>query len=102
MKAYVDHVGKKHGRIDICSHNAGNGFYTGEFLDMEEKGYDKMMDVNTKSAYFFVKFCMPYLMKSKYASIVIMTSLVAFEANHLLGMYNPAKLAVVSIIKCIS
>ena len=69
---------------------------------MDERGYDKMMNVNVKSVYFTVKYCENLLRKSDNACIIIMTSLAGYKPNNLLGMYSPAKLAITSIIKCIA
>jgi len=62
-----------------------------------------MFDINVKMLYFFVKEALPLLTASKeVGSIVVMTSCIAYTQENLLGLYSPAKIAVVGMIKCLS
>jgi len=62
-----------------------------------------MFDINVKMLYFFVKEAIPLLTASKeVGSIVVMTSCVAYTQENLLGLYSPAKLAVVGVVKCLA
>jgi len=60
-QGFLKWVGEKFGHIDIMSYNAGCGFYVGNFLDQDEKGYDKMFDVNVKALYMFCKEAAPLM-----------------------------------------
>ena len=52
---FTNFIKKKFGRIDVLYYNVGISFYIGQFLDMNERGYDKMCAVNMKSLFFIVK-----------------------------------------------
>ena len=60
-QGFLKWVADKFGHIDILSYNAGCGFYVGNFLDQDEKGYDKMFDVNVKALYMFCKEAAPLM-----------------------------------------
>lgn len=64
---------KKYGRIDILCQNVG--IYPRVFFDdMTEADWDRVMNVNLKSAFFVLKAIIPVMQKQKYGRIVLTTS----------------------------
>ena len=52
------------GRLDVLVPNAACSTYFGDQLDITEKQYDKMWDLNVKSTFFLIKECKEMLLKS--------------------------------------
>ncbi len=64
---------KKYGRIDILCQNVG--IYPRVFFDdMTEADWDRVMNVNLKSAFFVLKAAIPVMQRQKYGRIVLTTS----------------------------
>ena len=65
-QAMVKAISDKHnGRIDVLVANAACSTHFGDQLEISEKAYDKMMDLNVKSVFFLIKECKDQLIKSK-------------------------------------
>lgn len=71
--AGVANAVKKYGRIDVLCQNVGI-FPRVFFDDMTEADWDRVMNVNLKSAFFVLKACIPVMQKQKHGRIVITTS----------------------------
>jgi 3-oxoacyl-[acyl-carrier protein] reductase len=65
---------QKYGRIDILCQNVGIYPYV-PFEKMTEADWDRVMNVNLKSAFFVLKACLPVMQKQKYGKIVFTTSI---------------------------
>jgi NAD(P)-dependent dehydrogenase (short-subunit alcohol dehydrogenase family) len=50
----------------------------GSVTDISEESWDKVMDINLKSAFLCAKYALPYMMEQKQGSIIIVASFVAF------------------------
>lgn len=71
--AAVAKVLKKYGRIDVLCQNVG--IYPRVFFDeMTETDWDRVMNVNLKSAFFVLKAVIPVMQKQNYGRIVLTTS----------------------------
>ncbi|MHB9880639.1 SDR family NAD(P)-dependent oxidoreductase [Pacificimonas sp. ICDLI1SI03] len=55
VKAMVDHVVAKFGRIDILVNNAGVGYMFGPLVDATQEAWDTVMNVNLRGAFFAMK-----------------------------------------------
>ncbi len=55
---------KRCGRVDMLINNAGISHH-GLLMDMDENQYDRVMDVNLKSAFNMTRHMMPYLLKTR-------------------------------------
>jgi dehydrogenase/reductase SDR family protein 4 len=60
----VDFVIKKYGKIDILVNNAGINPAFGDILDVEEKMWDKLFEVNVKAGFLLTKLVVPYMVKN--------------------------------------
>jgi 3-oxoacyl-[acyl-carrier protein] reductase len=62
------------GRIDILCQNVGI-FPVLAFDHMTEEVWDRVMNVNLKSAFFVIKACIPQMQKQRYGRIVVTSSI---------------------------
>ena len=85
VKAAIEQVKEKFGRIDILVNNAGIT-RDGMFHKMSEDQWDAVMNVNLKSVFFTCKEVLPMMRENKYGKIVNISSLSALgnvgQANY--------------------
>ena len=79
VKALVEIAIATFGRIDILYNNAGiMPTDDGSVTELSEATWDKVMDVNIKSAFLCSKYVLPHMVEQGHGSIVNMASFVAF------------------------
>ncbi|XP_073997190.1 dehydrogenase/reductase 4 [Rhodnius prolixus] len=106
------HVGKKEDRtklfelannrfggIDIMISNAGTNPEVGQVLDCSEEVWDKIFDINVKSAFLLSKEVLPYFYKRGKGCIIYNASVAAFQPFSLLGAYSVSKTALLGLTK---
>ncbi|XP_003706884.1 dehydrogenase/reductase SDR family member 4 isoform X2 [Megachile rotundata] len=104
------HVGKKEDRenlfkkvqeefgcLDILVSNAATNPSVSTLLDTPEQIWDKIFDVNVKSTYLLMQESLPLLRKSKSPSIIIISSIAAYQPITLLGAYAVSKTALLGL-----
>ncbi|MDG6925359.1 MAG: SDR family oxidoreductase [Nitrososphaerota archaeon] len=65
---------QKYGRVDVLCQNVGIYPYV-PFEKMTEADWDRVMNVNLKSAFFVLKACLPVMQRQRYGRIVLTTSI---------------------------
>jgi len=60
-----------------------------------------MLEINYKSTFFLIQEALPYLQKQK-GSIVILSSITAYEPSSLIGHYAVTKTALVAMTKILA
>lgn len=96
VRAAVQAVADKFGKIDILVNNAGAIAKHINIEDMEEEVWDKVMALNLKSHFLFCKFVVPYMKEARYGKIIGMSSIGAvLPPAHEIN-YNTAKGAVMA------
>jgi NAD(P)-dependent dehydrogenase (short-subunit alcohol dehydrogenase family) len=93
VKAAVDQVVARFGKIEILVNNAGGERRSPPIENITEEHWDKTMDLNLKSAFFFSKHVVPYLKQQKYGKIVNLSSMGAVAPPAHVIDYNTAKAA---------
>jgi len=79
VKHLVDAAIDTFGRIDVLYNNAGiMPTDDGSVTDITEATWDKIMDVNLKSAFLCCKYAIPHMVKQGGGSIINVASFVAF------------------------
>ncbi len=79
VKAMVETAIDTFGRVDILYNNAGiMPTDDGSVTDISEAVWDRVLDVNLKSAFLCSKYVIPYMVKQGQGSIVNIASFVAF------------------------
>ena len=73
VKAVVAAVVKQHGAVDILLNNAAISI-SGDFLEISESDYDKVLDINLKGSFLMLQACAREMVKKSAGSIINMSS----------------------------
>ena len=73
VKAVVAAVVKQHGAVDILLNNAAINI-SGDFLEISEADYDKVLDINLKGSFLMLQACAREMVKQAAGSIINMSS----------------------------
>lgn len=102
VKAMVDTVLHEFGRIDILMNNAGIVGPQCPWVDLDEKAFDFVTDVNFKGVYLCAKAVLPYMIAQKSGKIVNTASLASKTGEEFNGIYSATKAAVHSITQSLA
>ena len=107
LKENVDHLFatalKEFGVIDILVNNAGTLVERRSIEAMDEDLWDKVMDINLKSAYMCSSAVIPIMKKKGYGRIINVTSIAARNGGGPgAGHYSAAKAGVLTLTKSLA
>ncbi|GFN93567.1 glucose 1-dehydrogenase [Plakobranchus ocellatus] len=89
------------GRLDVLVVNHGVMCPIKPFSDILEQDYDRVMDINLKSAFFLIQKAVPYLEQSR--GCVVCNSSILSELPGQLGIpYNLSKAAMDHMVRCLA
>lgn len=91
-----------YGKIDCLVSNAAVNPEVGSVTETSEKAWDKIFDVNVKSAYLLSKEVKPFLQTSKGGSIIFVSSIGGYQPFDLLGAYSVSKTALFGLTKALA
>lgn len=89
------------GGIDLLVSNAAVNPVFGPILDVTEKAWDKIFDVNVTSTFFLVKEVVPYMEKRGGGSIVLVSSQGGYAPSEFMGPYSVSKTALLGLTKAL-
>ncbi|MBI1256012.1 MAG: glucose 1-dehydrogenase [Chloroflexi bacterium] len=98
VKALIDQIIQRFGRLDYAFNNAGGGSKFGSMVDMTEADWTESLDSNLKSVWLSLKYELPQIAKQG-GAIVNNASVVAQRGQPMTSFYAAAKAAVVSLTK---
>jgi dehydrogenase/reductase SDR family protein 4 len=94
MKAVVE----KFGRVDILVNNAGTNPVFGPIQDIDERGWDAIMNTNVKSVFFLSKMAREAMLEhGDGGSIINVSSIGGIEASDVIGGYSVSKAALIML-----
>ena len=97
MKAIQDRYG---GKLDVLVPNAAVSTHFGNQLEMTERAYDKLWDLNVKSTFFLIKETIDMIREAgPGANICIITSVGGQNPGQMLGVYGSTKAALENMVK---
>lgn len=100
LKSAVDSGVEQLGRLDIVVANAGIGTPGAMLEEMDEPGWEQMMDINLTGVWKSVKAAVPHIKAGERGGSVIMTSSVGgLKAYPHIGHYVTAKHGVVGLMR---
>ena len=97
----VAEVVKDFGRLDILVNNAGIT-KDGLMMRMTEAQWDAVINVNLKSAFYFVHAVTPVMMRQRTGSIINMASVVGVHGNAGQCNYSASKAGMIGLAKSIA
>ena len=102
-QAMVAKIAAQHGgRLDVLVPNAAVSTHFGAQLEISEKAYDKLWDINVKSTFFLIKECLPMLKKSAAeggaANVMVVSSLTGKYPQPMIGVYAMTKAALDNMV----
>ena len=95
----VDFSMSKLGSITTLVCNAGVNSFFGSMSEIDDESYDKTMNTNVKSNHWLINMVSPFMKESGGGSIMITSSIAAFDASETLGTYSISKLAVLGLVR---
>jgi len=96
----VDRVTSEHGRIDILVNNAGTNVAQGNCLTIDDGQFDKMIEVNLKSAFRLTRLVAPGMCARGSGSIINVSSIAGLRPQFEGLMYSTTKAALIMMTKC--
>ncbi len=99
LNALVDFSMSKLGSITTLVCNAGVNSFFGSMSEIDDESYDKTMNTNVKSNHWLINMVSPFMKESGGGSIMITSSIAAFDASETLGTYSISKLAVLGLVR---
>jgi dehydrogenase/reductase SDR family protein 4 len=81
------------GRIDILVCNAAVNPFYGSLIKLDDDAWDKIMDCNVKSSWWFCKLVAPHMVERGSGNIILISSIGAFRSTSVLGAYGISKAA---------
>jgi len=96
----VDRVVGDFGRIDILVNNAATNVAQGHCLSIDDGQFDKMIEVNLKSAFRLIRLVAPGMCQRGSGSIINIASIAGLRPQFEGLMYSTTKAAVIMMTKC--
>ncbi|HVP45413.1 MAG TPA: SDR family oxidoreductase [Bryobacteraceae bacterium] len=96
----VDKVTRDFGHIDILVNNAGTNVAQGHCLAIDDGQFDKMMEVNLKSAFRLVRLVAPGMCQRGAGSIINIASIAGLRPQFEGMLYSTTKAALIMMTKC--
>jgi len=101
VKRNVDQVVHQFGRIDILVNNAGIWEY-GAVNEMSPEQWQRTMDINLNSVFYFTRLVTPVMIKQKFGRIIHIASTAGQRGEAFYSHYAASKGAVISFTKSLA
>jgi len=99
IKNLVETVVGEFGTIDILVNNAGTSPVMANSMDLEERAWDSIMNLNLKGLFFLSQAVGKVMKQHGGGKIINNSSVDAYKPEYLLGAYSITKAAVVMVTK---
>jgi len=96
----VDKVTADYGRIDILVNNAATNVAQGPCLTIDDAQFDKMIEVNLKSAFRLIRLVAPGMCERGSGSIINISSISGLRPQLEGLMYSTTKAALIMMTRC--
>jgi NAD(P)-dependent dehydrogenase (short-subunit alcohol dehydrogenase family) len=100
LRRLVDAATSGSGRIDIVVNNAATNVAQGACLSIDEGQFDKMIEVNLKSAFRLVNLAAPGMCERGSGAIINIASIAGLRPQFEGLMYSTTKAALIMMTKC--
>ena len=102
VKAAVDDVVARWGRLDVIFNNAGFGGALGPIEQTSVEDFDITFDVLVKGVFLGIKHAAPVMKKQRSGSIISTASVAGLQTGHSPHLYSVAKAAVIHLTKSVA
>ncbi|GMY36744.1 tropinone reductase-like 3 [Fagus crenata] len=99
-KDLIDKTVQKYGKIDVIVSNAAANPSIDNILQTQESVLDKLWEINVKSSILVLKDAAPHLQKG--SSVVIISSITAYQPPATMAMYGVTKTALLGLTKALA
>jgi NAD(P)-dependent dehydrogenase (short-subunit alcohol dehydrogenase family) len=97
LERLVDRATREFGQIDILVNNAGTNIAQGPALEMTDAQFDKMIEINLKSAYRLTRLVAPGMCERGSGSILNIASIAGFRPQFQSLLYSLTKAALIML-----
>lgn len=102
MQAAVERIAARRGAVDILVNNAGISGRQLPFEEIDEVGYDAMLAIHVKSAFFLSQAVVPGMKAQRWGRIVNVSSMFAMIGSPNAAHYTAAKGAMLGLTKALA
>jgi len=102
IQEVVEKTLKQFATIDILINNAGIVGPSGPAIQLDEKDWDAVFQINLKSIFLFCKIVVPLMLKNKKGNIVNVASIAGKESSEQLCAYSASKAGVISFTRVLA
>ncbi len=99
LEKLVSETTARFGRIDILVNNAATNIQQGPCLEIEEGQFDKMIDINLKSAFRLIKLVAPGMCQRGEGAIINIASIAGLRPQFHSLLYSMTKAALIMMTK---
>jgi NAD(P)-dependent dehydrogenase (short-subunit alcohol dehydrogenase family) len=99
IKSLFDKVVETYGTVDILVNNAATNPYFGPLVHAPEEAWNKTLDVNLKGPFLMTQAAARIMMQKGGGTIINVSSVGAFKANPMQGIYGVTKSGMVNMTK---
>jgi dehydrogenase/reductase SDR family protein 4 len=96
----VDTATREFGRIDVLVNNAATNIAQGPALEFDEAQFDKMVEINLKSAFRLTKLVAPGMCARGSGSIINIASIAGLRPQYHSMLYSMTKAALIMMTSC--
>jgi dehydrogenase/reductase SDR family member 4 len=97
LERLVDRAAREFGHIDILVNNAGTNIAQGPAIEMTDAQFDKMIEVNLKSAYRLTRLVAPGMCERGAGSIINIASIAGIRPQFQSLLYSMTKAALIML-----
>ena len=102
VKASIDWVLEKYGRLDIVVNSAGIvGPTSTKIVDYSTEDFRRVMEVNLFGSFYITKYAIPPMIERGYGRILLIASIGGKEGNPGMAGYSTSKAGVIGLVKAI-
>lgn len=97
IESMIETTAREFGRIDVLVNNAGTNLAQGPCLDRTEAEFDKMIEINLKSAFRLIKLVAPGMCDRGAGSIINVASMSGLRPQRYSSLYSMSKAALIML-----
>jgi NAD(P)-dependent dehydrogenase (short-subunit alcohol dehydrogenase family) len=102
VETYINSIVQRHGGIDVLVNNAGISGPTRSVAEIDQKDWEKVLEVNLTGTFHVTQCAVPHLKKGVKPSIILMSSLAGRVGFPNRAVYATSKWGIVGLTKSLS